>query len=155
MLREGLPARIYVPPASGARETASRLKRHAAFRVGVMAEFGSRCAVCGWSVKKDKRPVALTAAHVHSLEEKGPDEPGNGFVLCWLHHALFDAGLFSYDAQRRLIVSGSWQEEGRGSMPSLHDCAGISMPEPLDSRWRVRDAHLEWHRRNVFAGIAA
>jgi putative restriction endonuclease len=152
MLREGVPATIYVPPASGARETTSRLRRHAAFRVGVMTEFGARCAVCGWSVKKSGRPVALTAAHVHSLEEKGPDEPGNGMVLCWFHHALFDAGLFSYDEQRRLVVSGSWREEGRGSMPSLLDYIGMAMPEPMDSRWRVRDLHLEWHRRNVFAG---
>lgn len=152
MLRGGVPARIYVPPASGARETTSRLKRHAAFRLGVMEQFGPRCAVCGWSVRKDGRPVALTAAHVHSLEEKGPDEPGNGFVLCWLHHALFDTGLFAYNEQRRVVVSSSWQEEGRGGMPSLCDFADIPMPEPLDPHWRVEDAHLEWHRRNVFAG---
>jgi putative restriction endonuclease len=151
MLSEGLPAKIYVPPASGARETTSRLKRHAAFRLGVMEQFDSRCAVCDWSVKRNGSPVGLTSAHVHSLEAKGPDEPGNGFVLCWLHHALFDAGLFTYD-ERRLVVSSSWQEEERGAMPSLHDYAGTPMPEPSDSRWRVDDVHLEWHRRNVFAG---
>jgi putative restriction endonuclease len=150
MLREGLPARIYVPPAAGARETTSRLRRDAEFRLGVTAQFGARCGVCGWSLKKNGRPVALVAAHVHAVGEEGPDERGNGFVLCDLHHALFDAGLFTYDEQRRLVVSGAWQEEGRGSQPSLRNYAGAPLPEPSDPRWRVEDVHLEWHRRNVF-----
>lgn len=151
-LREGLPADIYVPPPAGARETTSRIKRHAAFRNGVMSHFGSRCAVCGWAVRKGRSPVGLAAAHVHALEHGGPDEPGNGFVLCWLHHASFDAGLFAYDGERQLVVSSAWREEGKGEMPSLLDFVGIPVPEPVDPAWRVRDAHLEWHRRNVFAG---
>jgi putative restriction endonuclease len=150
-LRAGAPG-MYVPYPEGARETTSRLKRHAAFKRGVMTNFGSRCAVCGWAVRKGGNPVGLVAAHVHPLEHGGPDEAGNGFVLCWLHHAVFDAGLFSYDDERRLVVSSAWQEEGRGDMPSLLDFAGITVPEPADLAWRVRDEHLEWHRRNVFAG---
>lgn len=149
-LQEGLPVRIPVPPSAGARETTSRLKRDAAFRVGVMAQFQTRCGVCGWQVRAGGVPVGLTAAHVHSLQEGGPDEAGNGFVLCWLHHSLFDAGLFSYDEQRRLIVSSSWREGARGSMPSLRDFAGTSVPEPINPQWRVRDEHLARHRGNVF-----
>jgi putative restriction endonuclease len=149
-LQGGLPVRIPIPAGAGARETTSRLKRDAAFRVGVMAQFEDRCGVCGWQVRAAGAPVGLTAAHVRSLQEGGPDEAGNGFVLCWLHHSLFDAGLFSYDEQRRLIVSGSWREEERGSMPSLRDFAGTSVPEPADALWRVRDEHLAWHRGNVF-----
>lgn len=149
-LQGGVGTRLPVPPAAGARETTSRLKRDAAFRVGVMAQFGARCAVCDWQVRNGTGPVGLTAAHVHSLQEEGPDEAGNGFVLCWLHHSLFDAGLFTYDERRQLIVSSSWREEERGSMPSLRDYLGLAVPEPADPRWRVRDEHLAWHRRNVF-----
>lgn len=149
-LRAGSGPGVYVPGPGGAREVVTRLARHAGFRRGVMAAFGQRCAVCGWSVKKNGNPVALTAAHVHSLQGGGPDEPGNGFVLCWLHHAVFDAGLFSYDEERRLVVTSSWREEERGSTPSLLDYAGSPLPEPLDPHWRVRDAHLRWHRENVF-----
>jgi len=150
-LQGGLATRLPVPPAAGARETTSRLKRDAAFRIGVVAQFGARCAVCDWRVKKKGvGPVGLTAAHVHSLQEEGPDEAGNGFVLCWLHHSLFDAGFFSYDERRQLIVSSSWREEESGSMPSLRDYAGLAIPDPTDPRWRVRDEHLGWHRRNVF-----
>ena len=150
-LGEGLPGHVPVPPAAGARETTSRLRRDAAFRLGVVAQFGARCAVCGWRVKRGKSPVGLTVAHVRALQEVGPDEAGNGFVLCWLHHSLFDAGLFTYDEQRRLVVSDSWDDDARGAMPSLRDLAGTAMPEPLDPGWRVRDEHLEWHRRKVFA----
>lgn len=149
-LQGGLATRLPVPADAGARETTSRLKRDAAFRVGVTAQFGARCAVCEWQVRKEGGPVGLTAAHIHSLQEEGPDEAGNGFVLCWLHHSLFDAGFFSYDERRQLIVSGSWPEGERGSMPSLRDYLGLPVPEPLDPRWRVRDEHLEWHRRKVF-----
>lgn len=149
-LQGSVKTRIPFPAAAGARETTSRLKRNADFRNGVMVQFGARCAVCGWQMRKGKSPIGLTAAHVHSLQEKGPDEAGNGFVLCWLHHSLFDAGLFSYDEGRQLVVSSAWQDEGRGNMPSLHDYAGTPMPEPRDPQWRVRDEHLEWHRRKVF-----
>lgn len=149
-IRAGAGPGAYVPPPAGARESVSRIARHGGFRRGAMKAFDSRCAVCGWGMKKNGSPVALTAAHVHSLEEEGPDEAGNGLVLCWFHHTLFDAGLFSYDEQRRLIVSSSWREEDRGGMPSLHDYAGGHLPEPGNSLWRVRDVHLEWHRRNVF-----
>jgi putative restriction endonuclease len=154
-IRAGAGPGVFVPGPAGARETVSRIARHAGFRRGVLAAFGARCAVCEWSVKKNGNPVALTAAHVHSLEAKGPDEAGNGFVLCWLHHAVFDAGLFAYDQQRRLIVSSAWDHDGRGSAPSLDEYAGAPLPEPVDSLWRVRDEHLAWHRENVFAGQAS
>jgi predicted restriction endonuclease len=94
--------------------------------------------------------VGLTVAHVRALQEEGPDEAGNGFVLCWLHHSLFDAGLFTYDEQCCLVVSSAWDDDARGAIPSLRDAEGTAMPEPVDLAWRVRDEHLEWHRGNVF-----
>ncbi|MGN6586612.1 MAG: phosphorothioated DNA-binding restriction endonuclease [Solirubrobacterales bacterium] len=151
-LRESTSSAIHVLPAAGARQTVERLVRDAAFRQGVMAAYGGRCVVCGWSSRHRGKPVALAAAHVHPLEHNGPDVAGNGIVLCFHHHALFDAGLFAYDEQRRLVVSSSWQEEERGSMPSLLDYAGTVLPEPSDPAWSVRDRHLHWHRENVFGG---
>ena len=150
LLRETPTARGFDPPPAGARQTVDRLYRHNAFRRGILAAFGSRCIVCGWGMRSQGRSIALAAAHVHPLEFAGPDAPGNGIALCFHHHALFDAGLFTYDDHRRLIVSSAWQDERRGSMPSLRDQEGISMPDPLDSDWRVHDEHLVWHRANVF-----
>lgn len=151
-LREGTPPSVLVPPAQGARQTVERLVRAPAFRHGVIAAYGARCVVCGWGVHHAGRPVALAAAHVHPLEHGGPDTSGNGILLCFHHHALFDAGLFAYDEGRRLVVSDLTQEEARGGMPALEDFAGTPLPDPPDSAWRVDDAHLAWHRAHVFAG---
>lgn len=149
-LREGTPAGVQVPPAGSARQTVERLRRDPRFRQEALDAYGSRCAVCGWSARPEGRPVALAAAHVHALEHGGPDLAGNGLVLCFHHHALFDAGLFAYDTERRLVVSNRWREEDRGTMPSLLDCVGTPLPEPHDAVWRVREEHLAWHRENVF-----
>lgn len=150
-LREGTPDAVHVPPASSARQTVDRLVRDPAFRRGALDAYESRCVVCGWSARPDGKPVALAAAHVQALEHGGPDEAGNGFVLCFHHHALFDAGLFTFDEERRLAVSGRWQEDGLGTMPSLADYAGAQLPDPSDPAWRVRDEHLTWHRANIFS----
>jgi putative restriction endonuclease len=118
----------------------------------VLDAFGARCAVCGWGVGVQGKPIAVAAAHVHSLEAQGPDAPGNGIPFCFHHHALFDAGLFGYDEDRRVVVSAAWEDDKRGAMPSLGDHAGVPIPEPLDPAWKVRDEHLAWHRDNVFLG---
>jgi putative restriction endonuclease len=151
-LRANPSARSFDPPPTGARQTVERLYRHAAFRQGVLAAFGSRCVVCGWGVRSQGRTVAVAAAHIHPLEAQGPDAPGNGIAICFHHHALFDAGLFSYDEDRRVVVSTAWEDEKRGAMPSLEDHAGAPLPESLDPAWKVRDKHLTWHRENVFLG---
>jgi putative restriction endonuclease len=151
-LREGAPGTVDVPPAASARETVERLVRDPAFRRGVLDAYGDRCVVCGWGVRSQGRAVAVAAAHVHPLQAEGPDAPGNGIALCFHHHALFDAGLFGYDADRRVIVSAAWEGEKRGAMPSLEDHAGAPLPDSLDPVWEVREEHLAWHRENVFLG---
>jgi putative restriction endonuclease len=151
-LRESAPGTVRVPPAANARQTIERLVRDPAFRRGVLDAYGSRCVVCGWGVRSQGKPVAVAAAHVHPLEAEGPDAPGNGIALCFHHHALFDAGLFSYDADRRVVVSAAWEDEKRGAMPSLANHAGAPLPDALDPVWAVRDEHLAWHRENVFLG---
>lgn len=149
-LREGTADTVRIPPAQTARETVARLARDPHFRPEALHAYEGRCGVCGWAAQSGGRPVALAAAHVHPLEHGGPDAPGNGFVLCFHHHALFDAGLFTYDDERRLVVSARWQEEETGTMPPLATHAGTPLPEPRDSAWRVHDEHLAWHRANVF-----
>jgi putative restriction endonuclease len=151
-LREGTPSTIHVPPAGSARETVERLIRDPAFRRGTLNAYGACCVVCGWGVCSEGKPVAVAAAHVHPLEAQGPDAPGNGIALCVHHHALFDAGLFSYDEERRVMVSIAWEGENRGAMPSLEDHAGMSLPKALDPAGEVRDEYLAWHRENVFLG---
>jgi putative restriction endonuclease len=151
-LREGPADPAQIPPAKTAKETVERLARDPRFRPEALHAYESRCVVCGWGAHPNGSPVALAAAHVHPLEHGGPDAPGNGFVLCFHHHALFDAGLFAYDDERRLVVSERWQEEDIGTMPPLAAYAGTPLFEPRVPAWRVREEHLAWHRENVFLG---
>ena len=119
--------------------------RDARFRHLVMAAHGPRCAVC------DLRLVPmLHAAHVRARSRGGPDTADNGLPLCVFHHPLFDAGLFTWAGDRRLVVSPQWCDELRGGMPSLHDFAGHRLRDPRRFDLRVEERHLAWHRRRVF-----
>jgi len=143
------PSRASARPA---RESVGRLVRWVAFRHGVMAAYGPRCVVCGWSLVHRGRIVGLEAAHVRPFGRGGPDAAGNGMPLCCQHHELFDAGLFTYDERRRLVPAGSLERGTNGDLRPLAGRAGSVLPDPLLPSWRVRDAHLAWHRRHVFAG---
>jgi len=131
-------------------ETVRRAARETWFRQEVLAAYGARCVVCDWRLTAGGAAVALDAAHVHTRSKGGPDALDNGVVLCSLHHRLFDAGMFGWDADRRLIVSSQWRDELKGEMPSLHGVEGKTLRDPLPGAPRVSDCHLAWHRRHVF-----
>jgi len=131
-------------------ETIKRAAREAWFRREVLAAYDGCCSVCGWRLANGGSAVALDAVHVHQRSKGGPDALDNGAVLCSLHHRLFDAGLFSWGADRRLIVSPLWRDELRGTMPSLREAAGKKLPDPSRGAPRVSDRHLAWHRQHVF-----
>lgn len=121
--------------------------RDARFRRLVLMAHGRRCAVCGLHFV----PI-LQAAHVQARSQEGPDTADNGVPLCTFHHPLFDLGLFTWNEDRLLIVSGKWRDSLRGAMPSLHDFAGTRLPDPRRPALRIKDQYLDWHRQNVFAG---
>jgi putative restriction endonuclease len=137
------------PPSGPQRRfrTVRQQVRDARFRHRVMAVHGPRCAVCNLSLV----PM-LHAAHVRARSQGGPDAAGNGLPLCVFHHPLFDAGLFTWAEDRRLVVSPHWRDDLRGGMPSLHDFAGLRLRDPRRAELRVKERHLAWHRRRVFRG---
>jgi len=126
-------------------ETVRRRARDRAFRHSVLAAYESGCAVCDLGLT-----LMLQAAHVWSHSEGGPDSVDNGVPLCTFHHPLFDAGLFTWDRERRLVVSSRWRDSLRGDMPSLHEFAGRPLRDPRRSDLRVQERYLTWHRRHVF-----
>lgn len=142
--------RVYLrdaPPGEPKFRTRREQIRDAKFRRLVLATHGRRCAVCGFHFA----PV-LQAAHVQARSKGGPDTVDNGVPLCTFHHPLFDLGLFTWDEERRLVVSARWSDDMRGGMPSLHDYAGRRLSHPTSVARRVKDRYLDWHRRHVFAG---
>jgi putative restriction endonuclease len=133
-----------------ARATVWRIVRGAAFRRMVKDAYGRRCVVCGWGPTQNDQPVGLEAAHVRPLSEDGPEDLSNGVALCANHHALFDAGFFTWNETRRLIVSPMWEESESGDMASLRGREGDPLPEPLGNATRVDDRNLDWHRMRIF-----
>ena len=70
------------------------------FRFQVLAQYGSKCAVCSIS-----HPSLLKAAHLRGKREKGSDDWRNGLPLCSTHHDAYDAYLFAIHPDTLSIVT--------------------------------------------------
>ena len=77
-----------------------RRRRDSGFRRRVLDAYIYKCAVCGFAVRLDDRPVAIDAAHIRWHQADGPATIPNGIALCTLHHELFDAGTFTLTSER-------------------------------------------------------
>ena len=125
-----------------------RRRRDPSFSPKVLRAYGSRCAVCNFSVRVNGKPVALEAAHIRWHEARGPDKVYNGLALCVLHHRLFDKGAFTLSPNRKIIVSK--YAEGRGFDSSLKrfDSKPMLLPEKPDD-WPALN-FIKWHSRDVY-----
>ena len=102
----------YVPPAeqdavfSLTDDTPNRTStvkirpRQQVFRFQVLAQYGSKCAVCSIS-----HPSLLKAAHLRGKREKGSDDRRNGLPLCSTHHDAYDAHLFAIHPDSLSIIT--------------------------------------------------
>jgi len=79
-----------------------------AFRDAVLARYDTRCPVSGVD-----HPRLLDVAHVLSWSdhESLRTDPGNVVALDKTHHAAFDDGLYTLDADFRLHVSPSFETD--------------------------------------------
>src|SRR5262245_33742573 len=68
------------------------------FRFQVMAQYGSKCAVCDI-----RHPALLKAAHICGVAEQGSDDWRNGIPLCATHHEAFDDHLFCIHPKSKAI----------------------------------------------------
>jgi putative restriction endonuclease len=138
------------PAPESPRATVQRLVRVATFRRSVKAGYNHRCVICGWGPVHDGNAVGLEAAHIRSLSAGGQDHVSNGLALCANHHALFDAGFFSWNEQRQFLVSPQWGEENVDGPDPLLAREGTALLEPADTSLRAASENFRWHRRNVF-----
>ena len=126
-----------------------RSPRDPVFRDKVLSAYASQCAVCKFAVKRDKRTLALEAAHIKWHVAKGPATVENGLALCSLHHSLFDKGAFTLTDDMKVKVA-EWVA-GEGSERALwefHDKTwqanpGTGFQEP-------NRTFLHWHWHEVF-----
>jgi putative restriction endonuclease len=93
----------------------------------------------------------VEAAHIKSVEARGPDVVQNGLALSGTVHWMFDRGLVTIADDATIILSNHINDvdgvrkillpNGRAKFPDdPHD-----EPDP---------AFLRWHRENCFKGMA-
>jgi hypothetical protein len=112
-----------------------------AFRLQVLERWGNCC-----SVTRSLTLDAISAAHIKPWKESSDQErldPDNGLPLVASLHALFDAGLVSFEASGKMLVSSKLSDEER-------QIFGIG-EESLAKRPTAKTAkYLAYHRKTVF-----
>jgi putative restriction endonuclease len=113
----------------------------AAFRDAVLTRYDCRCPVSGVDQAR-----LLDVAHVLSWSdhESLRTDPGNVVALDKTHHAAFDAGLYTLDADFRLHVSPEFETESDLLRRTIAEQNGERVAVPEDT---LDPAHLEQRNR--------
>jgi putative restriction endonuclease len=151
----GLPAEAVAPLAGGGNpaefEKVLRRGREARFRLLVVAAYNYTCALTGYRLTTVSGASVVDAAHIHRFADSRNNDPRNGLALCKNAHWMFDQGLWTVAENLEVEVA---QEEFDESGPEgllLLPYRGQRLHLPRDSATWPDPAHLDWHRRKVFA----
>lgn len=139
----------------GALDLVVRRRRDPAFRMSTLKAYGYTCAMCGWDGSLKTQPIGLEAAHIRWHSQGGSDDPDNGLALCSLHHKLLDLGVLGLTPDHHIEVADDYvasSEIGHRMGHELHDHP-LRPPQPRHPR--PAEAHIEWHRTEVFHGAAS
>ena len=123
------------------------------FRDHVLTAYEFRCAICVFDVRLGNETVGLEAAHIKWHQNAGPDTADNGLALCSIHHKVFDRGVFTISDEGVMVVSDHANgSEGLESV--LLRFHGRPIREAQRPEWLPNPQFLDWHRREVFRGMA-
>jgi len=115
-------------------EEVVRLIRERRFGSVIRELYHERCSLCDIGFRLRGHPLALEAAHVIPLQNRGViGDVRNGILLCSNHHALFDSYAWTFDKDYRILVSAdhefrasaaanhvlSWENEKLPNLPDL------------------------------------
>ena len=132
-----------------------RTVRDRIFRTRVLKAYDRRCAFTGFQFINGGGRAEVEAAHIKSVQEKGPDVVQNGFALSGTVHWMFDRGLLTVaddatvllsnhindvDGVRRFCVPMGEQNFRtiRTMHPIPHSCAGTGRRALRGWRWGER-----------------
>ncbi len=133
----------------------SRRRRDPAFRDATLRAYAYTCAMCGWDGALKKQPVGLEAAHVRWHSQHGPDDPTNGVALCSLHHRLLDLGVLGLTPDHHIQVADAFVSSSETGHRLGHELHDRPLRDPQPRHPKIDEAHVEWHRKEVFHGSAA
>ena len=84
-----------------------RLLREHAFQTAVRRAYHGRCSLREPGYSFRGQPLAIEAAHLIPVSERGTSKDiRNGVLLCRNHHTLFDRYLWAFDEDFRVMVTG-------------------------------------------------
>lgn len=125
----------------------SRTARDAAFRSAVIRAYDKRCAFTGLQFINGGGKAEVEAAHIKSVEAKGPDSINNGIALSRTVHWMFDRGLLTLNDDRTIRISRHVNDIESMERLLRPDLRAIL---PADPAFTPRRDFLEWHRETVF-----
>jgi putative restriction endonuclease len=126
-----------------------RTIRDRIFRTRVLKAYDRRCAFTGFQFINGGGRAEVEAAHIKSVQDKGPDVVQNGLALSGTVHWMFDRGLLTVTDDAEILLSNHINDvdgvrkilfpNGRAQFPDNPD----DKPDP---------AFLRWHREQCFKG---
>ena len=128
-----------------------RTVRDRVFRTRVLKAYDRRCAFTGFQFINGGGRAEVEAAHIKSVEAKGPDVVQNGVALSGTVHWMFDRGLLAVADNSEILLSNHINDVD-GVRKILREDCRAQFPET--ERDRPDPAFLRWHRENCFKGMA-
>lgn len=128
-----------------------RTVRDRVFRSRVLKAYDRRCAFTGFQFINGGGRAEVEAAHIKSVEAKGPDVVQNGLALSGTVHWMFDRGLLSIADDARILLSNHINDVD-GVRKILNASGFARFPEREADR--PDGQFIRWHREQVFKGAA-
>lgn len=127
-------------------------KRDPAFRNNVLRAYDYRCAVTGFQAMLGGASFGCEAAHVRWHAYDGPDIVSNGIALEPTLHKLFDAGAWTLDDERRILVSKDFTGSDT-ALARLRDHHGQKLASPIPGEPLLEVNFIMWHREPELGGV--
>jgi putative restriction endonuclease len=126
-----------------------RTVRDRIFRTRVLKAYDRRCAFTGFQFINGGGRAEVEAAHIMSVQDRGPDVVQNGLALSGTVHWMFDRGLLTIADNAEILLSNHINDVD-GVRKILHSDGRARFPE--NDRDRPDPAFLRWHRESCFKG---
>ncbi|MEO5774347.1 MAG: HNH endonuclease [Sphingomicrobium sp.] len=128
-----------------------RTVRDRVFRTRVLKAYDRRCAFTGFQFINGGGRAEVEAAHIKSVEHKGPDVVQNGLALSGTVHWMFDRGLLSIADDARILLSNHINDVD-GVRKILNESGRARFPDAAGEQPDMQ--FLRWHREHCFKGVA-
>jgi len=128
-----------------------RTIRDRIFRTRVLKAYDRRCAFTGFRFINGGGRAEVEAAHIKSVQDKGPDVVQNGLALSGTIHWMFDRGLLAVADDASILLSNHINDVD-GVRKILLPSGRAQFPD--NSHHRPDQTFLRWHREHCFKGVA-